>query len=208
MFKNISKLNFFSIKTIRNMRWFIFLLIFPFCTSTANLPKEDKQNDINSSDKACVSSDEEGLLEAINSYRKSKGLKAVPYSASMSIVAQQHAKELNNDIKELTHSWVDCKYTSGKRESYDCMWQKPKELTGYPDKGYECAFGKWGTKPYGPKDILQKWKESTSHNKIITNQGIWAKAEWKAMGVAINGNYAVLWFGKVDDPKGKPRLCK
>lgn len=189
------------------MRWLIFLLIFPFFTSTTDLQEEDTQSNT-TTEKACVSSAEKELLEAINSYRKSKGLKAVPYSASMSIVAQKHAKELNNDIKELTHSWVDCKYKIGKKESYNCMWGKPQELTGYPGKGYECAFGKWGSKSYSAKEVLQKWKESPPHNRIITNQGIWAKAEWNAMGVAINGNYAVLWFGKVDDPNGKPSFCE
>lgn len=159
-----------------------------------------------SEEKVCISSDEEKLINAINTYRKKKGLKAVSISSSMSIVAQKHVKELNDEIKDLTHSWVGCPYKGSNPKSYRCMWDKPKELTGYPGNGYECAFAKWG-KPFTVDEILESWQDSPAHDDIITNKKIWSKSDWNAIGVAIYGNYAVLWLGEKVDPKGSPSVC-
>lgn len=157
-------------------------------------------------DKTCISSDEEELMIAINQYRKRKGLKAIPFSKAMTIVAQKHVKELNDNLKKLTHSWVDCKYRNSNPKSYYCMWDKPKELTGYPGNGYECAFGKWGAS-FSPQEVLESWKDSPGHHHIIINKKTWSDTEWKAMGVAIYGNYAVLWLGEELDELGKPDVC-
>lgn len=188
------------------MKWIILVLFFSLCSTQQEYPAIEHHTTTETK-KVCISADEKALIHAINKYRKTKRLPPVAISSSMSIVAQKHAKELNEEIKDLTHSWVDCPYKGSNPKSYECMWGKPRELTGYPGKGYECAFAQWG-KPFTPEDILQGWKDSASHNSVITNKGIWKTSDWKAIGVAINGNYAVLWLGEKTDPKGAAVVCK
>jgi hypothetical protein len=53
---------------------------------------------------------------------------------------------------------------------------------------------------------LASWKSSSGHNGVILNQGIWSDYSWKAVGVGIYRNYAVLWFGKENDPVGTINL--
>jgi len=189
------------------MKWFVFILLIPFI-----IPKVDLDTNtipittLEQDDEICISSDEKALMIAINNYRKRKGLKPIPFSNAMTIVAQKHVKELNDELKNLTHSWVDCKYKNSNPKSYRCMWDKPKELTNYPSNGYECAFGKWGG-TFTPQEVLNNWKKSPGHNNIIINKKIWSKTDWNAMGVAIYGNYAVLWLGEDVDELGEPDVC-
>ena len=43
---------------------------------------------------------------------------------------------------------------------------------------------------------LKGWKESSGHNAVIINQGIWDDNNWKAIGVGISKGYSVVWFGE------------
>ncbi len=192
------------------MRWL--LLIIPWLWM-CNVDNTRHRNDIHVSepvseatDDFCISKDEKQLIQLINSYRRKKGLKSVPVSRAMSLVADKHVRELNDEIKDLTHSWVDCQYKSSNPKTYECMWNKPKEIAGYPDRGYECAFGQWGAS-FSPEDVLKGWQDSKGHNQIIVNKGIWKDSDWKAIGVAIYGNYAVLWLGETKDTSERPPFC-
>ena len=44
-----------------------------------------------------------------------------------------------------------------------------------------------------------KWKKSTGHNQVIVNEGIWKKIMWNAIGIGIYKEYAVVWFGEIED---------
>ena len=44
-------------------------------------------------------------------------------------------------------------------------------------------------------------KKSKHHNDIIINKDIWKKATWNAIGISIEKDYAVVWFGKSLDPE-------
>ena len=91
--------------------------------------------------KTTISDAEYELYELIMDYRAKKGLKRIPLSNALTIVAQTHCKDLTENKPDLgkgcnAHSWSDqgswstCCYTPDHKAS-TCMWDKPKELTSY-----------------------------------------------------------------------------
>jgi hypothetical protein len=42
---------------------------------------------------------------------------------------------------------------------------------------------------------------------MIINKYAWKRMKWKAMGVGIYGNYALVWLGEMLDPAGKAERC-
>jgi uncharacterized protein YkwD len=157
---------------------------------------------------------EKELAIQLNNYRKSLGLDAVPVSISLTYVAQSHAMDLmeNYTINEQCnqHSWSEhgrwtpCCYTADHAQAA-CMWNKPRELTGYPGNGFEIAFytsRKYNSVSEQAADALFNWKDSPAHNSVICNRNIWSKMNWKAMGIGVCGQYTVAWFGVETDPAG------
>ncbi|MEL6676181.1 MAG: CAP domain-containing protein [Bacteroidota bacterium] len=143
----------------------------------------------------------ESLFSLINDYRLSLALPAIPYSASLTKVAAAHVKELSQRgfSGESLHSWADCQFSP---ENPACMWEKPRQLTGYPGAGYEIAqYNGYGA---SPGDALKGWIESESHHAMMINQGMWAKHPWQAIGVAMEGKFACVWFGEVPDRQENP----
>ena len=143
------------------------------------------------------------LLQSINTYRKSLGLSEVVASSKLTKVARLHAADLRDNPPKLPcnmHSWSAkgptkaCCYTNDHKNP-NCMWEKPGELAGYADKGYEIAA--MNTDPN--VDWLAQWKRSTGHHQVIVNQGIWKEVEWKAIGIGICPPYATVWFGMAKD---------
>ena len=144
-------------------------------------------------------------------YRYSKGLSKIPFSKSLTFVAQTHVKDLANNKPDLgdcnAHSWSNkgkwtpCCYTSDHARA-KCMWDKPSELTSYKGSGYEIACGDNAccsefimTADYA----LKSWKKSSGHNAVIINQGVWRNSSWKAIGIGIYKGFAVVWFGEERD---------
>jgi uncharacterized protein YkwD len=84
------------------------------------------------------------------------------------------------------------------------MWSKPSELTSYKSNGYEIACMGAIT----AEKALECWKGSPGHNDVILNRHTWKNMKWNAMGVSIYGPYALVWFGTIADPEGKPEICK
>lgn len=167
----------------------------------------------------CLTTTELELYKLINAYRSQKKLPEVKLSASLCYVARTHAQDQTENFKNgkrcNMHSWSDkgkwssCCYTPDHKKS-KCMWDKPRELTDYQGDGYEISF--YSTYRYSSpaahaKDILDGWKKSPGHNDVIINKGIWKNAEWQAIGIGMNGEYANVWFGKEDDPAGEPKPC-
>jgi uncharacterized protein YkwD len=165
--------------------------------------------------KICLSSEEKRLYDLIMAYRKSKKLKSIPFSGQLTKVAQEHVRDLaaNYDYENRgecnPHSWSDkgtwtpCCYT-GDPAKAACMWNKPKEIAGYDSEGYEIAYFSSG----GASAVegLEGWKKSSGHNPVIVNSGIWSKIEWKAVGIGIYEQYAVVWFGELEN-KSKITVC-
>jgi hypothetical protein len=169
-------------------------------------------------EKSILSLEEQKLYDLIMEYRKSKGLKSIPLSNSLTFVAQTHSRDLSENKPDLkskcnAHSWSDqgewssCCYTSDHKQA-SCMWDKPKELTSYKGTGYEISVGssdpRFSDFICTPEYALKSWQGSFHHNNVIVNKGIWAEDEWKAMGIGLYKGFAVIWFGKLSDQEGEP----
>jgi uncharacterized protein YkwD len=86
------------------------------------------------------------------------------------------------------------------------MWEKPKEISGYESPGYEIVY--WNSGTANAAKALEGWKKSPGHNMVMINSDMWKKVTWNAIGVGIYGNYAVAWFGEIEDDKGAPGKCE
>jgi len=160
-------------------------------------------------ERVCLTAEEKKLFDMINEYRAEEGLPSIPYSAKLTLVAKAHVLDLTNSYTFSRenpcnpHSWSDngewsaCCYTSDHSQA-GCMWAKPREIAGYMSEGYEIAYidSDGATAARG----LDGWKKSPAHNPLLINEGIWDQVSWKAMGVGIHGEYAVVWFGRKEDP--------
>jgi uncharacterized protein YkwD len=154
-----------------------------------------------------LTSEEIELYQKIMAYRKQNDLPAIPLSQSLTYVAKTHLRDLienrpNNGNCNL-HSWsskgnwTPCCYTSDHAKA-ECMWKKPGELTSYTDNGYEISFRSTGL--VTAQVVLDFWIKSPGHNAVIMNEGIWSQ-EWSAIGIAIDGEYANVWFGNTKEEK-------
>ncbi len=167
----------------------------------------------------CITPAEAKLSDLINEYRRSKNLPGIPLSVSLTKVARMHAEDLSKNYSAgkncNLHSWSkdprwsSCCYTPDHKRAA-CMWDKPRELTNYKGDGYEIAYFSnfnYSSETEFVMDAMQGWKSSKGHNDLLINGGKWKSSEWKAMGVAVQGDYAVVWLGELTDQDGKPTLC-
>ena len=159
-------------------------------------------------DQLCISAEAMELFDLVNVYRKKNKLPPIPLSKALCHVAQVHAEDMEYNMEKLTHAWSTCRYNSNIRSTYDCMWNKPKELTSYEGIGFECAHGGEGNYKASAKSALSGWQSSRPHNNVILNKSIWKDYTWNAIGIGISGGYATLWFGKEEDLDGSPKTCK
>lgn len=152
------------------------------------------------------------LYELIMQYRAENGLPRIPLSASLTYVAQTHAKDVYTYYDEIPRgcnphswsghgSWTKCDYYPDHRNGAG-MWSKPRELTPYKGNGFEIST--YYTPPSSgtmtPQGALSSWKSSSAHNAVILNQGIWYDNDWQAIGIGIYRGYACVWFGEEKDP--------
>ncbi len=170
----------------------------------------------------CLAPEETELARLINEYRASFGLPPVPLSKSLTLVAKAHVLDLsrNNPAQKVDGSgracslhswsadgdWTPVCYTRDHASARE-MWNKPRQLThnAYTGNGFENAY--WNARGASPRLALRGWRRSPSHNAVILEQGVWKGANWPAMGVAIEGNYAVVWFGDEPDSLGTVAMC-
>lgn len=178
------------------------------------MPSSIEDSIILASRAMCLSAEEQKLYNHIIKYRKENKLKPIQLSSDLTEVAKIHAKDLheNHAFGETDcnmHSWSEkgnwtaCCYTADHKDP-NCMWDKPKELTGYAGQGYEISY--YYSKGVTADDAIDGWKKSAAHNEVMINKGIWKQAEWNAIGVGIYETYATVWFGMVED-SNKPGNC-
>lgn len=162
----------------------------------------------------CVSEKEYRLYELINSLRTVSDMPAIKLSASMTYVAQTHAKDLVENHPDTSicnlHSWSDKgKWTACCYQNYvlkrECMWNKPKELTPYKYRGYELAFA--SEEEINPDSLMQLWLSIPEVQDMFLNKGAYQKKKWLAVGVGIKEGYACVWFGQVTDKLKAPKRC-
>ena len=189
---------------------FFLLLLILFSFGSTTYAQEVK--------KTTLTADEQQLYKLIMTYRKSKGLKPIPISNSLTKVAQAHCYDLvvnkpDTPSRCNAHSWSDkgswssCCYTADHKQA-KCMWNKPKEFSNYIGNGYEIAAGSSepNTSDYkmSPEYALKLWKGSVHHNDVILNKSIWKDMKWNAIGVGMKDGIATVWFGVETDPEGAP----
>lgn len=157
---------------------------------------------------AFANAEEMRLFRLVNEYRVRNGLPEIPFSRSLTFVAQMHVRDLNSHPPDgdcnmhswsSNGSWSSCCYTLDHARA-QCMWNKPRELTSYPGNGYECVLGGLGQYQANATSAFEGWKRSHPHNAVLLNKGIWSKIHWRALGVGVYKNYASLWFGEEADP--------
>ncbi len=158
-------------------------------------------------DQLCISAEAMELYELVNAYRKKNKLPPIPLSKALCHVAQVHAEDMEYNMKKLTHAWSTCRYNDHVYKTYDCMWNKPQELTSYQGIGFECAHGGEGNYKATPLSSLVSWQTSRPHNNVILNKSTWKDYKWNSIGIGISGGYATLWFGKEKDKDGSPKVC-
>jgi hypothetical protein len=153
------------------------------------------------------------LIDAINAYRATKGLPAIPVSPELTTVAMDHVHDLmryGKTAPEYTgkdcvpHGWSShgpwkggC-YKYSDPASGPLMWNKPKEIANYPGNGYEILFE--SSDKATAADALKAWQADPPHDNVIINQDIWKPLTWKAIGVWVEDGYASVWFGEQTDP--------
>lgn len=145
-----------------------------------------------------VGEDEKELFYLVNKYRSANGRKEVKLSTALSMVANRRMLDLKQSMKSLTHSWSNCKYDINDQKTWPCVSDSPLRLkSGYAGQGYETLFRTAMGRAL-PGSALDAWKKSTLHNSIILNLSLFKDLEWDELGVAIDGQFAALWFGSKD----------
>ncbi|NJM58210.1 MAG: CAP domain-containing protein [Synechococcales cyanobacterium RU_4_20] len=143
------------------------------------------------------------LFNLVNQYRSESGLPAIKASKALSLVANRHVQDLAENVGRLTHAWSDAPYDPSSPNTFSSMWTAPERFnTGYKGYGFENAFYSGGSS-VNAQQALNSWKNSSPHNAVVLNQGVWSQ-NWNALGVGIHKGYAVLWFGREEDPTGAP----
>lgn len=142
-----------------------------------------------------TSPDEKALFEAVNSYRVANGKPLLKMSPPLNLLGNRRMLDLNQNLKVTTHSWSNCPYSITDKKTWPCLIDAPRRLrTGYTGDGYETLYRTTNNK-VNINAALEAWKKSSLHSSIILNEGTFAPMPWDALGVAIEGQFAVLWFG-------------
>ena len=165
-------------------------------------------------DDFCLSNDEHRLYEMINAHRVLNGLKEIPISASLSYVARTHVIDLYTNHPDTSicnlnswsdkGSWTPCCHNKYVPQE-ECIRNKPKELTGYTGEGYELTYAEvFNTRA---DTVFKFWSTIDEANEFLLNEGRWEKKNWRAMGIGVYKNYAVVWMGQKTDALPSPPLC-
>lgn len=142
-----------------------------------------------------VNSDEKALFELVSRYRAANGLPQARLSDQLSILANRRMLDLKLNLKVLTHSWSNCPYDIRDERTWPCVMDAPKRLnTTYVGSGYETLY-RTTANAVQPAAALETWRKSTLHNSIILNLPPFKDYPWDEIGVAIEGQFAALWFG-------------
>jgi hypothetical protein len=147
------------------------------------------------------------LADLINAFRRKHALPAIPLSSRLTTVAALHVTDLAEQRPYETHgslhSWSDDeRWTGGAfkksdKTTHPIMWDKPKEITGYPGYGFEvCAM-----RVKSLDHALAEWLASESHADVMLNRKLWADKRWRwqALGAVFHKGYACAWFGDKPD---------
>lgn len=174
---------FFSFQVVANSVW-----AQEKCTGNQIFTAKNCAGDTNSAD-------EKALYDIVNKYRVANGRPAIRLSVSLSMLANRRMLDLQQNLKTLTHSWSNCSYDINDKKTWPCVIDAPTRLNcGYKGQGYETLY-RTSSGAATSALALDAWKKSSLHSSIILNKDIFQKMAWDEVGVAIDGQYAALWFG-------------
>lgn len=205
MSKNYEFGHSFAIKLSKHAGIFLFLF---FLFSTPVFAQKDLPSDF------CISQEEQQLFEQINILLEAYGIKPLQTSSSLSYVAKLHVDDLEKNHPDTSvcnlSSWSDkgdwtaCCYNPYV-PNQDCMWDKPKQLTRYPYRGYELVA--YFEDEISTDSVIKLWSNSKQVLDMLLTNGNFEKKKWVCMGVGMNKHYVAVWFGQRADRAKKPILC-
>lgn len=146
-------------------------------------------------------------MDALNRHRVSYGLPALTLDMALVKVARTHVVDSmahhprhskdHRGMQGNLHSWSHSPHWSGGAYTKDhayasMMWDKPREHTDFTGHGFENAYASYGEAD--PQQAMAAWIESPSHHDVMIGNGDWAGLS--KVGVAIDGNYAFMWFAE------------
>lgn len=155
------------------------------------------------------------LAQLVNQYRVAHGKAPLQITPTLSAVAGAHVYDLLANPGTVgagcnLHSWSTgspdwsgCCYDDNGTQA-SCMWVKPGELASaagfprYSGRGFEITYRGWFATP---EMVIDFFDSSPGHKAVLLNQGTWGSYDpWPAMGAAMRGDFAVIWFGSTADP--------
>jgi len=162
----------------------------------------------------CISVQEKLLFDQLNQLIEDYGKEKLAYSASLSYVAKTHVNDLlqNHPDTRICNlsSWSDKgDWTACCHNAYvpqqDCMWDKPKELTQYPYRGYEIAG--YFEDAFTVDSVIKLWSGTKEVLDMLLTDGNFQSKKWTCMGVGLNAKYVSVWFGQRSDKLNRIELC-
>ena len=146
-----------------------------------------------------ISETETKIYQLINEYRQQNKLAPVTISKSLSLVANRHLLDINANLKKTTHSWSNCEYDLQNSKTWHCVSEAAKRLnSGYEGQAYENLYRNFSGS-VEPSAALAAWEKSDLHNSLILNLNVWKNRNFDSFGVAVDGQYASIWFGEKSD---------
>jgi len=139
-----------------------------------------------------LSSKEVRLYHALMKYRKQNNLPKLKVSRSLTYVAQVHTWDLKNNQPQRgncnLHSWSDKGTWSNccGTNNNSCMQEKAQKLASYTKKCQEIVYN---NRKVRPNQIIRTWKKGKESSVILNSK-------WKAIGLAMQGEYALVWLGE------------
>ena len=197
-----AKLFLFKLKLTR------FLLTFTLLFSAHIFAQKDIPDDF------CISHQEQQLFDQLNILLEEYGEKPLQPSVSLFYVAHLHIDDLAQNHPDTSicnlSSWSDKgDWTACCHNPYlpqqDCMWDKPKELTRYPYRGYELAA--YFEDEFNVDSVIGLLGNSKQVLDMLLTSGNFEKKTWICMGVGMNKHYVSVWFGQRADRAKNIILC-
>lgn len=162
----------------------------------------------------CISDEENRLAGLINSLRKQNRLPDIALSSSLTLVAKLHVNDLQTNRPDTSicstaswsnkGNWTPCCFTA-LAPRFECIWNKPKELTNYPFRGYEITHYEEGI--IQVDSLFSIWKKTPAVLDMLLGRNAHTDKRWAVMGLAVGENYVSLWLGQRPDPAGRPSFC-
>ncbi|EJP66337.1 Allergen V5/Tpx-1 family protein [Beauveria bassiana ARSEF 2860] len=105
--------------------------------------------------------------------------------------------------------WKSCCFNIGQANTWPCMWDKPREISGgqFQGNGYEVYHGgnpNVYTAPMTAEGCLNAFKNSTGHNPVLINNGTWSTMKWESVGCGMGKGQCAIWFSPEKDSAASP----